>query len=482
MRLIAAALLLVLAACLGPQGKDPLSVLERCGPGDRPSGAYCGKLEVFEDRAAGTGRKIALETVLLPAFSNDPAPDPVFFLVGGPGQAAAKLSGQIYPLFDGIRRRRDVVLVDQRGTGDSNGLDCEFEDDPFTEDFSSELIRRRFTECWAEWDADLRLYTTPIAMDDLDDVRQWLGYDQVNLVGGSYGTRAALVYLRRHEDRVRSVVLDGVAPTNMALPLYFARDAQQALDRLFEACTADPACAERYPNLSDTADRLLARLDEPERVPAVHPRTGARVTPNISRDEVASSLTGMLYSPWLSALGPLAIEAAAGGNFGPLFALGGANEQRGSEMSQGMFFSVMCSEDRRLLDPQSIKRETAATFLRDSLFRTRWGPCEYWPQGEAPPEYFEPVSSNKPTLLLSGALDPVTPPSWAEQAAATLSNSKSLVAQGVGHGVMGVGCGIKIIESFLADPRPAAVDGSCLDEIERPPFFLSPVAPMEAAE
>lgn len=148
-------------------------------------------------------------------------------------------------------------------------------------------------------------------------------------------------------------------------------------------------------------------------------------------------------------------------------------------MAAGMFFAVTCSEDHRLVNSEAIERETAGRFLRDSLFRTRWAACDSWPQGDVPESYFEPVRSEKPVLLLSGGLDPVTPPSWAEQAAATLPSSAQLVAPSVGHGVAAVGCGMNLVERFLEDPRPEQTDGSCLQEIERPPFFVTPVSPME---
>src|ERR1043166_848090 len=194
--------------------------------------AHCGTLSVYENRQARSGRRINLTVVLLPALSADSRPDPLFFLAGGPGQGAAKMAPLVRQALRSVQRERDLVLVDQRGTGTSNPLDCRNDNDSLRAiNESDEVALDRLRRCLAGYDADVRLYTTPIAMDDLDDVRAYLGYERINLYGGSYGTRAALVYLRQHADRVRSVVLDRVAPTARALPLFTARDAQHALDK-----------------------------------------------------------------------------------------------------------------------------------------------------------------------------------------------------------------------------------------------------------
>ena len=182
--------------------------------------AYCGTFKVYENRATKQGRQIDLNIVVLPALRADSQPDPLFFLAGGPGQGAAKLAKTVRTIFQRVQNDRDIVLVDQRGTGKSNPLDCNSDDDSlqaFME--TNEQALERLKACQAKYDADLTLYTTPIAMDDLDDVRAFLGYEKINVYGGSYGTRAALVYMRQHGDRVRSTILDGVAPPDMRLPL-----------------------------------------------------------------------------------------------------------------------------------------------------------------------------------------------------------------------------------------------------------------------
>ena len=253
---------------------DALDLLKRCTSKQGPLDGYCGTVEVWENRQAQTGRRISLKVVVLPGARRGENPDPLFYLAGGPGQAAAREASGIQQLFRPVLADRDIVLVDQRGTGESNSLACEpKEGEPLGADLEAAV--RLLRGCMERFDADLRLYTTPIAMDDLNQVRESLGYGRINLYGASYGTRAAIVYVRRHPETVRSVVLDSVAPPDMILPLYFARDGQRAFDQLTAACAADPGCAQAFPNLADRFEQLLARLDRnPERVTVTHPRTG----------------------------------------------------------------------------------------------------------------------------------------------------------------------------------------------------------------
>ena len=193
--------LLVAAACSAPKTSSIHDLLETCKSNDGPVDALCGTFEVYEDREAASGRKIPLKIVVLPALGNEPKPDPLFFLAGGPGGGAADMASGIKPAFARIQSERDIVLVDQRGTGDSNPLKCELDEDSLEElSKADEMPLDELRACLEGYDADAKLYTTSIAMDDLDDVRQFLGYGAINVYGGSYGTRAALVYLRRHEE------------------------------------------------------------------------------------------------------------------------------------------------------------------------------------------------------------------------------------------------------------------------------------------
>lgn len=478
-RLVFVAVAALATACSVGTESTALDRLQPCLSDEGPADAYCGRYEVFEDRRAGAGRTISLKVVVLPALGSEARPDPVFFLAGGPGQGAAGLASILDRMLSRLRRQRDIVLVDQRGTGDSGRLDCEFFDEDKPPPADLRVPKEKVEECLSDLDADPTLYTTPIAMDDLDEVRAWLGYDQINLLGGSYGTRAALVYLRRHEDRVRTVVLDGVAPPDMRLPLWFPRDMQRALEKLVSDCAADLACSERFPNFGRDVDRLLARLEAGTvYVPVENPGVGEPDEVPLSRDLAVSILAGALYSPWVTSIAPVVVHKALEGDYLPLLEFGSMNEDMAGTIAQGMFLSVTCSEDFARYSQDEAAAAAEGTFLGTTVYESRWGPCEFWPRNEMPDAFYDPVQSDKPVLILSGDLDPVTPPSWGEQTAKTLPNSRALVAPGVGHGVMPVGCAMRLIEEFLESEDAASLDAECLQKLERPSFFVSKTGPV----
>ncbi len=445
--------------------------------------ALCGTLPVAEDRAKPGGRTIQLRVALVPAVARKARPDALFLLAGGPGQAATEaIPPLITAAFEKVHKTRDLVLIDQRGTGKSNKLACDPVGETATlqERLSAKSFApARLRECLAHLDADVRLYTTSIAMQDLDDVRAALGYEQIDLWGGSYGTRAALIYLREHAQHVRAVILDGVAPPQMRLPLDFGRDAQRALDLLFAACAADAACEKAWPSLAEKFAALLAKFDQgPISANVQDPRTGAPAAVQIDRDAFTGLLRGELYIPDIASLIPLTIERAATGDFAPFIAEGdGLSGGMANSMSLGMMLSVLCAEDISRYDDAAIVEATRGTFLGPEAIRDFKRGCEVWPHASYPEGFDAPVSSRVPTLLLSGELDPVTPPRWADLARATLSDSAHFIAPGVGHGVSAHGCAPKLIEEFLERATAQGLDGSCIAKQTRPPFFTSFAGP-----
>jgi len=402
----------LLSACRPAARQSAVDRLQPCPAREGLTDAYCGSLTVFENRQTRTGRTIDLRIVVLPAAARDARPDPVFFLAGGPGQGAAKMARPIREVFRRLQDTRDIVLVDQRGTGKSHPLECASDDESLRGiNESDEQGFARLRRCLAGYDADPRLYTTTIAMDDLDDVRVFLGYESINLYGGSYGTRAALAYLRQHEAHVRAVVLDGVAPTDMRLPLFFGRDAQRSLDRLLADCAADGACAGKYPALGDRLSALFGRLERsPARVRLVHPRTGIAEEVTIEPRFVANILAGALYAPLTASLLPEIIARADAGDFQGMLALGMVGDGAEENMSVGMQLSVLCAEDYPRITPEQSAAESTGTVFARYLLASRMKACEFWPKGEVALAYYEPVASSVPALVLSGDLDPVTPP------------------------------------------------------------------------
>ncbi len=451
--------------------------LEECKPDDGAADALCGRVTVFEDRERAEGRTIDLKVVVYPALHREPQPDPLFVLTGGPGTGAAELSSMLMSMLRAVQEDRDIVFVDQRGTSESNGLPCKSDADDLDSMVRTDPALDEIEKCLDSYDADLSLYTTPIAMDDLDEVRAKLGYGQINLWGGSYGTRAASVYLRRHGDNVRSVVLDGVAPVTMKLSLDVP--AQRALDFMLDACEQDESCGKRFPDVRRKLTALLERLGtRPARVRLKHPRTGKPADIVMRRDFVVVALFGALYHPTTTSLLPMLIEQADSGDFQGLLALATLNESAAELMSQDMFFSVICAEDLPSIETRKRRERADAGFLGDTIAE-RWGKvCASWPRGLIPDDYHEPVRSDVPALVLSGELDPVTPPSWGEEIAQGLPNSRHIVVPGVGHGTSALGCVPDLIAQFIREGTADGLEAECVEKHHRPPFFVTNAGPV----
>jgi len=435
----------------------------------------CATRAVWEDRAAARGRKIGLNVVILPARGPGRAPDPVFVLGGGPGEGIAAEAADQLETTATLRRHRDVVLVDQRGTGRSNPLACELYGPgnadvrrlagPLFPDAEVRRCRERLERV-----ADLTLYTTPIAMDDLDDVRAWLGYDKIDLLGGSYGTRAAQVYVRRHGERVRSAVLIGVTPLDEALPSHHAYAGQRAVDLLFAECAKDPACRAAYPEIARELREVMARVDRGAKVALDDPAIHQKVEVEPSRGLVAEGIRYVLYEAGGGEL-PRKIDRAYRGDLAPLVET--AIEQRGRlarGLADGMFLAVTCAEDIPFLAPREVARLTAGTLLGDYRVREQQRACALWPRAPIPSGLRTPLRSAVPALLVSGERDPVTPPEFGERVLRGLPNGRHVVIPYGGHGSGGGACLDGLIARFVERGSAAGLDASCLEKVPPPRF------------
>jgi pimeloyl-ACP methyl ester carboxylesterase len=461
------------APVAGPAPGHPTIALAGCHLDGLPEEVLCGRHEVFEDRDRGAGRTLSLRVAVLPALRREGSPDPLFLLAGGPGQGAIDLAGAAARFFREVRRKRDIVLVDLRGTGGSHPLSCDIGEDDF-EWLGGALPQDALLKCLSALDADVRLYGTAAAVDDLDDVRQSLGYERINLWGGSYGTRAALVYARRHPDRVRTVVLDGALPFGVRLPLHNARGAQRALDRLIEDCAGDPGCRAAYPDLKDAIARVLGRLQvSPSRATLRHPRDGTTHDLAITRPFFASGLRGFLYVPSHAALLPLVVTAADAGDFAPFAAMVlETSSWSVRTMSLGLTLSILCTEEVPRIDPSEVDAAVRGTFLLRAEYDAWSEMCRVWPRGTTPDDVDAPLPGSTPALVLSGDLDPVTPPEWGEEMAGDFPGSRHLVVPGVAHNASFSGCLPDLIARFVETGRAADLDAACLAETRRPPFVL----------
>ncbi len=443
----------------------------------------CGVLSVAENRqdTNNNGRKIGINIVVLPASARVKEPDPIFLFAGGPGQAAASLAPQAMMLLGGLNNKRDLVLIDQRGTGKSNGLICKLPNateaamanlSQFARD---EKMKQATIECRdvLSKNADLTQYTTTIAMADYDEVRAALGYDKINLWGASYGTRSSMEYLRRYPDHVRSVVIDGVAPPSMALPLHFGRDAGAAYEKVLSSCEAEPTCNKNFPALRQQVDSLSATLAKaPRKVMLADSVTGIATEVEVTREMLLISIFSTLYVPEMAAQLPAALSRAAGGDYAMLATLSGAlSDMAEEQVTFGMRMSVMCAEDLPRIKPADLEREANRPPFNRLFIDEFAKSCAIWPKGTMAADFDQPVKSDKPVLILSGGLDPVTPPVHGEEVKQSLSNAVHLIAPNVGHGVSHKGCAPKIVKKFIESASVAGLDGECLKRMPRPMFY-----------
>jgi pimeloyl-ACP methyl ester carboxylesterase len=455
---------------------DERFTLQPCEVPNVEGPARCGRYEVYEDRSARSGRRISLNVVVVPALGAAPAADPVFWLEGGPGgaavQSAAVVSGRY---LRALRQDRDLVFVDQRGTGKSNPLDCDdIGDDPANlEAFFGPLLPPALIRACREKlekIANLKLYTTPIAMDDLDDVRAALGYKTINLAGASYGTIAAQVYMRQHPERVRAAFLAGVATPGFKLPLPFARAAQHALDLLFEDCAADEECRAAFPRVREEFAAVLARFDRgPLAVKVIDPVTQQTREVRLERESYVERLRLMLYSTHAARFVPAVVHRAFLGDFVPFQAMAVRFNLGSGALSRGMYLTVTCAEAAPFITELEIAAETRGTFLGERRVRAHLGACREWVRADVPWKFTDALTSDSPVVLLSGELDGATPPWFAEAAMRGLPNGRQITARYAGHQIDGP-CVWDIISSFIRSASVQSPDVSCVAALRRPRF------------
>ncbi len=439
--------------------------------------AWCAMFPVPENRADPHGRIIELKVAVLRSRAQVANKDMVVFLAGGPGQAATETGATVIATLEALRAHRNVLLVDQRGTGGSNALTCRDSGQSLPGDddgsLDAERMRRDAAACLKQLatHADPRYYTTTIAVQDLEDVRRALGSPTFNLLGVSYGTRVAQQYLVRYPNAVRSMVLDSVVPNPLVLGEEFARNLHDALKAQFARCAAEPACQRKFGDPGQTLYQLRDALRaNPHRVSFRDPQTWQTVTRVLNENALASVVRMFAYTPHTAGLLPLSIDAAARGDVGPL--LGQAKILAGdlSELSgSGMQYSVICSEDA---DRLTLRPQDANTILGTRMVDMLKAICSVWPKGTRPADFHQPLAATTPTLLLAGQYDPVTPPRYADEVAKGLPNSRVLVLNGQAHSVMTAGCTPQLIRRFVDELDPKTLDASCLERLRPTPLFI----------
>jgi pimeloyl-ACP methyl ester carboxylesterase len=458
--------------------------LEDCrisaGPAFPGIKARCGTMLRPENPADPDSASIEISVAVVPALTLEPHPDPFVPLAGGPGGSAIEFYSSFAHAFEYVRRQRDILLVDQRGTGRSSRMECDFDDDIVEGQYSTEQVLEVTRTCLGELPHDPRYFTTSVAVADLEAVREALGYGPLNLYGVSYGSRVAQHFARRFAGSVRTIVLDGVVAPQLPIGPEIATEAQKALDNILARCAADAACHERFPGIEQDFVRVKAELGEQSVVvDLTHPVTGRREYVEFGPAELAGAIRLLAYNARSIAILPLLINEAANGHFEPLAAqFHMIAASMADALALGMHNSVMCSEDVPLYDRDSIDYAALeASYIGIMQLDAIEAMCSLWPAGPVDEDLHDPLDTRVPVLLLSGEVDPITPPRYATLAMVELGNARHLTMPMQGHGQVAVGCMPRLIGEFVRSASHDELDTACLERSFAMPFFLDFAGP-----
>jgi len=436
----------------------------------------CGYVPVPENYQQPGAKQIKIHYAILPAISEGAKPDPLLILAGGPGQAATELAPMISRIFDAVRTQRDIVLIDQRGTGKSNPLECDISHaDELIQSDEEQNLTETARKCLANFsDTDTLQYSTHNSIRDFERVRKELGVEQFNLYGGSYGSRAALKYLQLYPDSVRTATLDAVAPPQVIIGP-FGLHGSLAFNQLLEDCQQQVSCSDAFPELGDDYQQVMSRLGNEQVIlettdPLSHQPLTIRLTPG----RFSSIIRMALYSPITRQLLPYAIHSAAKNNFKPVLGLmGGTTIAAQNSIYLGLMLSVVCSEDLPRATDSLFQQDANNDFIGGRTGDAFKALCAGWESKPVADDWDKPVKSEKPVLLLSGTQDPVTPPRWGDIAARTLPNSRHIVAEHASHTIASHTCANTLIANFIEQGSVQQLNAECLKNRIPQPFVLN---------
>lgn len=457
------------AAERSPTPAPASETLTACTLPDVARAARCGSILVPEDRQRPNGRKLAIRVAVVRALRAPVKNDPIVILQGGPGESAVDDASVYARWLAPVLVDRDLLLIDQRGAGGSAPLTCKMahRDDPtplFTDIFPPAAVQ----QCAAALAkrADLTKYGYSSFIEDLEEIRKFLGYGRFNLFAGSYGTRAAQVYLRRFPDSVRTAYLGSVVPIDIATPITMARTAQIEMNRLFDACAADEMCARAYPRLRFEFKEVVQRISRGEAKVQVTKQGGQFV---LHSGPVASWLRAKLYRPSSAAMIPWAVHRAYEGDWTSIAEEVASGTE--SSLSFGLFFGITCNEDVRFIDGTKIAESSRDTFVGDTRVRQQQTACRFWPSSPLPAGYRTPVRSTVPALLVAGEADGGTPVWFTDHAAKNFLNSAIVLAPGQGHTEWSP-CIASRYFALVQQGRLAGKTRTRCPPVPRPPFKL----------
>ncbi len=477
--------LLILAFSLGVLPPSMVSAagseltLSECFVKDVKGKALCGVLDVAEnpEKPISSDNKVPLNVVVLPKFKEQSKQLPLMFLAGGPGQAATELAGALSrPLLE-IRQEHDIILVDQRGTGLSNGMMCaptKYED-PLTVNTDGVNIEQEVKDCISQLsERHLPSYSTYQSIEDFEAVRQALGYKKVHILGGSYGTRAGFAYLKNHPESIQSAILDSNAPMELIVG-FFGKTSQRAFDYLIEDCKANQYCNEAFPLLKQDYLTLLGKLKQPVVQSIHHPVTGLEVEMILTKSKVTETLRSTLYALSSRQILPYVVHAAANNDFRPLAALMSQNsgeKHKPGSLYTGLTMNIICNEDMPRAVASDFKQDADNYFNGELGYSAFTDVCEFWPKWPAPTDFAEAVTVDVPVLLFSGKYDPVTPPAYGDMADQSLPNSKHVVIERGSH-VASLRMCTDAIKQFMQAGSFENVDFSCAEKSMPNLFFTN---------
>jgi len=472
--------LLVVASISVPALAIEFSDCEISGTdGTRHLNAQCGILSRPENPHEPDGKHIDLAVAKIPALANEAKEDAFTIINGGPGGSSIELYVDLAQAFEGIRRDRDIYILDQRGTGESNPLNCAELNLETGDSDDLDVIVAAAGKCLAQLNGDPRFYTTSVAVQDLEALRRTLGIPQLNVYGVSYGTRVGLHYLRKFPSKVRTLTIDGVLPPELALGPDIAGNAQNTLDSIFERCAQDGRCVAAYPRLEAEFDELLSRFEASQfSTNIADPKSGQLNTQEVGYGHLAAVVRLFSYAPESASLLPLLIHQASADHDYRMLATQAKRiiSYLSQALSIGMHNSVVCTEDAPFYQVNA-RTQGKDTYLGEVQLDFLESICGVWPQGEIDEDFKSPVISDVPTLILSGEFDPVTPPRYGDAVAENLSQHRHLVAPGQGHGVVGRGCVPAILSAFIDTGNLTELETTCIDQMIWQPFFVNSFGP-----
>lgn len=462
-------LALAFDACAADSAQVP-SRLRPCSLPSFDGAAYCGALAVPEDPRRPGGRWLSIHYAVLPATGGPVLADPIVPLMGGPGEETIAAAAVLAQRFAPLRVDRDVLLVDQRGTGRSDALHCDLH---AANDVASRLRHllppEPSQQCALAMRAraDLDRYTYAEVADDLERVRRALGYGPLNLSAGSYGTRSAQVFLRAYPQSVRTVYLGSVVPLDVPTPLTMARTAQAQFERVLDDCERDDACHAAFPGVRTELAAIMARLDAGQ-VRVTPPGVTREVT--LSRGRVAEWFRSRLYRPSDGAQLPWLVHQAYQGDWRPI-ATGILDSASGmaSALSVGFFLTMTCREDVAFIADDDIAAATRGTFLGDYRVREQRKACEAWPATALPRGYRERVRSQAPTLFVSGEHDAASPPWFTARVAPGFAHRAEIVSRNQGHTEWSE-CVARHYARLVRDGSVRGIASGTCDDVSPPPF------------